>query len=119
MEITYQQVLDGLNALAQLEPPGKVLKLKAITRLTLARNQRRLKNAGADFEAAVAPLRAMVKPGDKGSPKLEKEFQEALKQKVEVLIGTIKESELNLDENAIPCAILGDILDWMIVADGK
>ena len=119
MEITNQRVLDGLAALRAIENPGKPLSLSGLTRLALAKNMRRLKDAAADFEAAVAPLRAQVVPGEKTPPEVDAEFQKVLKAKVEVVIGTIRESALDLEKKVIPIESVGDLLDWMVVADNK
>ena len=114
MEVTYQQVLDGVHALRALSQPGYPLKVSATTRLVIARNLRRLKDALADFEVAVAGVKGKIKDGEKATEAQEAEFQGILKMHTTVLVTKLSLAALNLDaEAAIPEPVV-DLLDWMV-----
>ncbi len=110
----------AIETKGQMQVIVKPFKFSGRTRLKIARNLRAVDAAFADYDAArVGLVRELAAEGeDKVAEGKLAEFshrhEELLKEKSDVVLTPLVESDLNLDDNDIPHGALAALLDHLI-----
>ena len=130
MKVQNQKVLEGCAALTAIAIQERQTpwKFGGLARLAMARNLKRLSDAKDTIETTkqglakelglgAAPNRTLAEePDQEAAGKFLAEWKTLMEAESEVVLTKIKVSDLRLDENQIPLAVLNG-LDWLLTED--
>jgi hypothetical protein len=127
MKVPNKRIFPSIAALRGLDGTKEnTIKLSGLVQLDIARNLRRLTEAGEDLEAARVKIRAAHKLDvtDPEAQLVGEARAQAVREadaewacvwegETEIVISLFKTADLQLDKNSIPPSVLSDLL-WMI-----